>query len=184
MANFESIVRPFQTPVYTPPRRPQTSIGVTSGGPQSITIGGTANPGDQLALTISSAAIAGSPVTVTFTLGGGDTLATAALGLVAAVNADANLLAAGITASIVPTQPLQITVSQPTSLNPQATFSSSTTGTTTMTLASGNVQIAAGRRGQVKTLNGSRSFSSTSYNKKWPKETTLADALAGNVPAT
>lgn len=176
MANFERIVRPAQTPNVTPPRVVLTSKGSGSGGPQQITIGGTANNGDQIALVVTSAAVLGSPVTITFTLGGGDTLITAAVGLVNAINANAGLQAAGISASIVPSQPLQITVSQPTSLNPQATFVATSTGTTTITLNAGNVQISPGKRGTVKTFNGSASGSTTVYAHKYPKEVTLFDA--------
>lgn len=45
-----------------------------------------------------------------------------------------------------------------------------------------NVRLLVGRGNSVKTFQGHLSISTTSYNKKWPKETTLADALAGNVP--
>lgn len=170
MVNLERIVRPNQTPIVTPPRVVLSSKGSGSGGPQQVTIGGTATNGDQIAVVITSAAILGSPVTITFALGGGDTLTTATVGLVNAINANTALQAAGISATIVPSQPTQFTVSQPTSLNPQATFVATSTGTTTITMASGNVQISPGKRGTVKTFNGSASGSTTVYTIKYPRE--------------
>ncbi len=61
---------------------------------------GTITGGDVLSLTLTSAAIAGSPVTVSYAVLGTDTTATAAVGLAAAVNANATAAAAGVTASV------------------------------------------------------------------------------------
>lgn len=178
MVNFNRIVRPNQIPIVAPPRVVLSSKGSGSGGPQQLSIGGTATNGDQIALVITSAAILGSPVTITFTLGGGDTLVTAAVGLVNAINANGGLQAAGISATIVPSQPTQVTVSQPTTLNPQATFIATSTGTTTLTMTSGNVQISPGKRGTVKTFNGSASGTTTVYSIKYPREKSSTEVNA------
>lgn len=183
MANFPRIVRSFQTPNIAPPRRISNSQGTAqAGGPQWITLAGTPSAADELAITFASTALAGSPITITITLGGGDTLATAAAALAAAITANTVLTAAGIIAAVVPSRPTELTLSQPPSLDPQATFTGLATGTTTMSILAGNITITAGRRGSVKTLNGGFEDTKNFYVKKWPKETTLADVLTGNVP--
>lgn len=58
------------------------------GNSSAITIGGTATTNDVVSLIFTSTSIAGSPVTVTYTVIGGDTLATIAAGLVTAINAN------------------------------------------------------------------------------------------------
>jgi hypothetical protein len=180
---MEGAIRPFQSLDVAPPKRSQTSGNSYSAGPVTVTVGGVATAGNQIAFTFASSAISGSPVTATYTLTGGDTLQTATLGIVNAINASAPLIAVGIVASGVSGSPLQFTINQPDALTPRAAITSSVTGTLTLSQTSGVVAISPGR-GQVrmKTLNGSYSLSVTRYNKKWPKETTFAETLALNLP--
>ena len=117
--------------------------GAASSAGETVTVGGTAHTGDTLNLTITSSALTGSPITVSYVMKSTDTLATGAVGLAAAVNANAILGAAGIVA--LPVSSGEFEVYQPATLSPQATFSESVTGdgaTTTLTLASGSAVTA------------------------------------------
>jgi hypothetical protein len=180
---MEGAIRPFQSLAVAPPRRSQTSGNSYSAGPTTATVGGVATVGNQIAFTFASSAIAGSPVTVTYTLTGGDTLQTATLGIIAAINASAALAAAGVAAVGVSGSPLEFTINQPDALNPRAAVTGTVTGTLTLSLTSGVVAISPGR-GQVrmKTLNGSYSLSATVYNKKYPREVTFAQSIGVNLP--
>jgi hypothetical protein len=169
MPSFERLVRPFTAPSVAP-RRTAPARPAAGAGALRVSLGGTPSAGAQLALTVSSAALAGNPVTVGYTLDSDDTLATAALAMVAAINGNAALAAAGIVAAIVPTQPLNFTVTQPASLNPQATFSGSASGGVTMEIENKNVVIQAGRRGRLTVWNTSFSSEVTVYVIKYPKE--------------
>ncbi len=60
---------------------------------------GTPTPGDTITLTAYAAALPGGQESVTYTVQSGDTLMTIATGVAAAINADTNLAAAGITAT-------------------------------------------------------------------------------------
>lgn len=189
MSGFHSIIRPFETPSVAPPRRTATSQGSSSGGPLQIVVGGTATAGAELAVTVTSTAIAGSPVTVTYALSGGDSLTTAVQNFVAAFNNTAALLAAGIVATIVSGRPLEITITQPASLDPQATFAASTTLTLTVQLSQGNIQLRFGERGTGKTMNGSYSLHNSVYVHKIPQEmqafavpATLREAIRFKLP--
>jgi hypothetical protein len=94
--------------------------------------------GDQLQLTITDATITGSPVTVSYTTVGGDTLATAAAGLAAALESNAAIAAANYQARTVGTV---VRVYYPTNVGPIArpspAFAKNVTGaaTETVTLA-------------------------------------------------
>lgn len=81
-------------------------------GAEAIAVGGTITPGDQLQATLTApcamsgcgasphqTGIVGSPVTVSYTTVLGDTLASAAVGLAAAINGNSAIGAAGISAS-------------------------------------------------------------------------------------
>jgi hypothetical protein len=117
--------------------------GAATSTGETVVVGGTAHTGDVLNLTVTSSALTGSPITVSYTMKAGDTLATGAVGLAAAVNANAVLAAAAIVA--LPVSSGEFEVYQPTALSPQATFSESVTGggaTTTLTLGSGSAATA------------------------------------------
>jgi hypothetical protein len=72
--------------------------GIVVGNKETITLGGTPTPLDVLTLTLASSGIAGSPVSVTYTVKAADTLLTVAQGLARALKASAAIRAAGITA--------------------------------------------------------------------------------------
>lgn len=85
-------------------------------GNGSATIGGTVlTLGNVVNLTVTSSALTGSPITVSYTLGAGETTTTIATGLAAAINANTVLQAAGISASsatnvVNPTYPTNLSV--------------------------------------------------------------------------
>ena len=179
MAGLEELVRPFQTPDVAPPRRAAASGRLAAwGGTQAIALSGVPMASDTLALTFTSTALAGSPVTVEITLDTGDDLADAAAELIAAVNGAAALIDAGVTASAVEGQPWQLTIGQKPALNPQATVTFEAIGATVMTLTGGNVTLTIGADGQAKSFHGSRSGSQTVYVIKYPTEV-VDDSLAG-----
>jgi hypothetical protein len=62
-------------------------------------LAGTSPQGDTVTLTMTSSAIAGSPVNVAYTVSAGDTAASIAANLAAAINSNSTLSAAGIKAS-------------------------------------------------------------------------------------
>lgn len=106
-------------------------------GGETVTLGGTAHTGDVLNLTLTSTALTGSPITVSYAVLSSDTLATAAIGLCAAFNSNAVFAAANVFAQVTGNV---VSVFQPSTLSPQATFSVSVTGsgaTTTLTLGTG-----------------------------------------------
>ena len=70
-----------------------------AGARERATIGGTATPGDAVALTVTSTVVAGSPLTVTYAVVPGDTTTTIAAGLAALINGSTALANAGITAT-------------------------------------------------------------------------------------
>lgn len=72
--------------------------GIVCGNKETITLGGTATALDVVTLTLTSASIAGSPVSVSYTVKAADTLTNICQGLSRALNANAAIRAAGITA--------------------------------------------------------------------------------------
>lgn len=116
--------------------------GAASSVSETVTVGGTAHTGDTLNLVFTSSALTGSPITVSYVMKSTDTLATGAAGLAAAVNANAVLAAAGFDAIALAAV---VSVYQPTTLSPQATYTQSVTGggaTTTLTLSTGSAVTA------------------------------------------
>lgn len=75
------------------------ATGAATALSQQITIGGTISAGNTVELTVTSSAVTGSPVSVTYTCKAGDTTATVASGLAALLNANSALAAAGFYAS-------------------------------------------------------------------------------------
>lgn len=69
------------------------------GNTTGLVVGGTKTTADVINLVFTNSNISGSPVTVTYTVLSGDTLTTIAVALKNAINANAALAAAGITAS-------------------------------------------------------------------------------------
>jgi len=94
--------------------------------------GGTYDATDTVALTFTNAGVAGSPVTVTYTLGGGETATTIAAGLVALIKANAVLQAANVSASNASSAVITITQ--------QGVIGNSTTWTATVTETGGGTE--------------------------------------------
>lgn len=93
----------------------------------TATIGGTTlNSGDAVSLTLTNAAVAGFPVTVSHTLGAGETTTTVAAALASAINADTTLAAAHVTAT---SSAAVITVSQLGSVGNSTVLTAAVTGT-------------------------------------------------------
>jgi hypothetical protein len=115
------------------------ATGVINGAATAASITATlanTTAADTIELTFTSTAITGSPVNINYTVPASPspTPTTAAAALVALINANAALVAAGIFASNVAGV---ISIYQPTALSPQATVSRTVTGTGTCTLGTG-----------------------------------------------
>jgi hypothetical protein len=184
MIPLEGIIRPFQSSDINLPRRSATSSGTASSGAVGVTIGGTASAGAQIQFIISQSSLVPNPVTVTYTLTAADSVQTAIMGIIAAINANSTLAAAGITATGVSGNLYQMVINQPATLNPQASMTGNVTASLTMMFNSGNVSLNIGRgKISVKTLHGSDHTSITSYVHKFPKEMSFADRLRNNIPS-
>jgi hypothetical protein len=94
-------------------------------------IGGTATNLDTVNIIFSSTALAGSPITISYTVTTGLTTAQIAQGLVNAVNANATITGAGISATL---DGSFVKINQPDTLIPQASYTTSVTGAATETL--------------------------------------------------
>jgi len=97
---------------------------------QTVTVGGVLNIGGILSVTFTATPITGSPVTVSYTQVALDTTTTAAAGLVAAINANAALVGAGVSATNVANV---VTIAYPTTLT--IVFGQSSTSGFTLALA-------------------------------------------------
>jgi LysM repeat protein len=115
-----------------------------------VQIGGTPTTGDTVALTFTNAGVANLPVTKTYTVLAGDTLATIAAGLAALVNADANLGAADIVALVTGNG---FEVSQPGAIGNSTVLTQSVGGSATETVtflpSNGHLGGGAGQPGGV-----------------------------------
>jgi hypothetical protein len=117
------------------PFRPGQATAVAT-ATATVTIGGTTFvSGDTVAVTFTNTGIPGFPITVTYTLGGGESVTTIATGLKNLINGSAPLAAAGITAL---SSAGVITVSQTSAVTTATTISSggvTGTGNETVTLS-------------------------------------------------
>ena len=107
------------------------------GTKQQVTIGGTGTTGDVVSLTFTSSSIVGSPVTVSYTVGAGNTANQITNSLMAAVNNNAALQAAYVSASSNTPGASPFFLYWPTYNT--VTVSSSVTGSSTETIALGAV---------------------------------------------
>lgn len=114
--------------------------GTASAAGRGATIGGTVTTSDVISLIATSSAITGSPVTVSYTAGAGDTLTTIATGLAAAVNANAALKAAGIYAQ---SAAAVVSLWAIATLSPAVTWTSNVTGAATETVTFGAISAAS-----------------------------------------
>jgi RHS repeat-associated protein len=106
------------------------SLGVTNNFVENAVIGGTKTTGNILTITVLDPALSGGLTAINYTVLSGDTLTTMTTGLKNAINANAGLTAAGITATSVGTT---ITIKS-TSAN-ATTYSQSTSAGATATIA-------------------------------------------------
>ncbi|MDP3508980.1 MAG: RHS repeat-associated core domain-containing protein, partial [Candidatus Melainabacteria bacterium] len=79
------------------------SLGATNNFVENAVIGGTKTTGNVLTITVLDPALSGGLTAINYTVLSGDTLTTMATGLKNAINANAGLTAAGITATSVGT---------------------------------------------------------------------------------
>lgn len=109
---------------------------------QTVTIGGTATPTDEVTLIFTNSKISGSPVDVAYTVLESDSLTLIATGLKTAINANVALAAAGITAT---SSGAVITVHENTDLNivPVISYLLSMDATETVVITSGSA-VAGG----------------------------------------
>jgi hypothetical protein len=84
----------------------QAVAGIVVGNKETITLGGQPTPLDVVTLTLTSSGIAGSPVSVSYTVKAADTLLTVAQGLARALKGNAAIRAAGITALAADANPV------------------------------------------------------------------------------
>jgi hypothetical protein len=115
------------------------ATGTIAGAATSASITATsASPAaaDTIAVTFTSSALTGSPITVNYTVPASPspTPTNVAAALVALINANTVLAAAGIFATSAIGV---VSIYQPTALSPQATVSRAVTGTGTLTLSAG-----------------------------------------------
>ena len=119
----------------------------------TATIGGTIQATDTVALTLTNAGLTGLPITVTYTVAGGNTTTTIAAALVALINANAVLQAAGIyaeNAAAVITVYSEGTIGNATVLS-AAVGGSSPTETVTLAPTNGHLSGGAGTIGNAFT---------------------------------
>ena len=90
----------------------------------TLTIGGTITAQDSLSLIMNSSAVAGSPVTVNYSVQTSDTLSTIAAGLADQIKGNSALAAAGISATA--SGPV-ISLSIPTTVSPASAWTASAT---------------------------------------------------------
>jgi RHS repeat-associated protein len=77
------------------------TLSINQNGPQTIAISGTKTTGDSITVTVYDAALASGLRAVTYTVAAGDSLATIASNLAAALTADTSLQSVGISAGAV-----------------------------------------------------------------------------------
>lgn len=106
--------------------------GILARGGATETIGGAITVGDVVSLTFSGSALSTSPQTVSRTVAAGDTISTIGAALVAAINANSVLSAAGITAA-ANTQAFIVPISFAGQKGQTVTVASSVTGSGTTT---------------------------------------------------
>ncbi|MBP9092306.1 hypothetical protein KBI23_14855 [bacterium] len=128
------------------------SLGVTNNFVENAVVGGTKTTGNILTITVLDPALSGGLTAINYTVLAGDTLTTMTTGLKNAINANAGLTAAGITATSVGTA---ITIKS-TSAN-ATTYSQSTSAGATATIA-----LSINQNGpQTIAIGGSKTTSDT-----------------------
>src|SRR5215813_10193127 len=110
------------------------NVSLTSNAVEGVLIGGTATNADTVKVIFTSSALAGSPITITSTVSGGQTAAQIATGLATAINANGTISGAGIVATATGSF---VSIAQPDTLVPQASYTTQVTGAATETMTIG-----------------------------------------------
>jgi hypothetical protein len=116
------------------------TAGSSDSATEIVTVGGTIANGDAGVLTLTSTALAGSPLALSIPVVTADTTATVAAKLAAAINGNAALAAIDVSASVVGSV---VTIEQPTALTPQVTFAKTNGTAITFTLTTGAAVLLA-----------------------------------------
>ena len=111
------------------------NVALVSNAVEGVLIGGSATNGDTVKVIFTSTALAGSPITISSTVTTGQTTAQIASGLASAINANGTISGAGIVASAAGSF---VSVSQPDTLIPQASYTTQVTGSVTETMTIGS----------------------------------------------
>lgn len=128
------------------------NFGIWRNGLWNATIGGTKTTGDVVTITVKDAGLAGGQQAINYTVLAGDTLTTIATGLKNAINANANLIALGVTATSVGT-----TISISSASKNVTSYTSSTSVGATETIA-----LAINQNGpQTATVAGTKTTGDT-----------------------
>jgi hypothetical protein len=147
------------------------TIAVSENGVETATIGGSAQATDIVNVIIHDSGLVSNPATMTYTVGNSDTLDTIAAGIEALINADSNLTALGITATVS-----GAIVSITSTSHEATTYTQSVTGTDpteTVTLAGGPTE--------TNTVTGSATETLTVSNDSGGTETfTLVQPVGGS----
>jgi Tc toxin complex TcA C-terminal TcB-binding domain/Neuraminidase-like domain/Salmonella virulence plasmid 28.1kDa A protein len=156
----------------------------------TATIGGTTTAKDTLSVTMTSSAVTGSPVTVTYSVQKSDTLDNVAAGLAAQINANPALAAAAISAAV--SGPV-ISLSTPATLSPTPvwTVTANPTGASETLTFGGNLVSIGPMRLSTKTdlLMSSQNPAFTAaleslYDQAWGSViANLIDAPSSSAPA-
>ena len=117
-----------------------TISGTATSAAETVTVGGTINAGDVCSLIVTCAAISGSPITLSYTVQGNDNTTTIAAALARAVNNNSAIGSAGIEAT---STGAVVSIYQPTTLSPQATYAKAIVGTARCTATVGGTSTAA-----------------------------------------
>jgi hypothetical protein len=116
----------------------ETTLNSTVSGTVTATVSApTPNVGDTVSLTFTNSNLGNNQVTITYTIGATDTQTSITSGLIALINGDTDLAAAGLTASATATGNVFNLIDTGTS-QAQTTITQSESGTESITLSSAN----------------------------------------------
>jgi hypothetical protein len=142
------------------------------------TINGSYAPGDVVTLKFTNIAIAGFPITVSYTLGSIDDALTIALALTIYINSNAALAAAGITATSIGGV---ITLAQSVTYSSSTTLSYTVTGGVTVTLSPATGILSNYVPGQSIVLTFENEYIDTLVNNTITAQYVI---LSGDTPTT
>jgi len=142
------------------PSASTTTVIAKASRTAAATIGGTVTIGNTVTLTVNDAALSGGTKSKVYTVVGGDTLTTIAAGLTALINADTDLSDIKVTA----TSNAALILVSSDSVN-QTSYSSSTSGGATVTIAVAFLKLYKGTNSNWNTgANISANLVANGYN--------------------